>query len=282
MNRLTGKTAVVVGAATGLGAACVRAFAREGARAVVVDRDEAAARSVSESITDEGGTATAMYADLGDDTSVRSAIARIVEENGGIDVLHLNAADTKSISEESMIKIGDVTDDMWNAILRVNPTGFFFACRAAIPDMVHRGGGSIIMTSSCGAIRSEMSRSTYGLSKAAVSGLMRSVATQYGRDGIRCNAILPGAILTPEYRDGPRQWPENVVRNHQRHGLLSRIGNENDIANAAVFLACDESAYITGHELVVDGGLTVHMPHMADEVDIVKELAALYPFDGDR
>lgn len=216
-----------------------------------------------------------MQVDLGDDPAVRQLFRQVTDRLGGIDVLHLNAADASAVAGE-VTGIAEVSDETWNRILRLNPTGFFYASRAAIPAMIAGGGGSIIMTSTTGAIRSEMCRGTYGLSKAAVDGLMRAVTTAYGKHGIRCNSILPGAMLTPEYRAGPRQWPKPIIDNHLKHGLLPRIGNENDIANAAVFLASDESGYITGHQLVVDGGLTVHMPHMVDEMAIAADLATLY------
>jgi NAD(P)-dependent dehydrogenase (short-subunit alcohol dehydrogenase family) len=260
MGRLDGKVAVVTGAASGIGAASARGVAAEGAHTVVADLDLDGAQAVAEEIRAAGGSATAVRVDLGDVDSVRAMVAAAADTYGGLDVLHNNAAATRLAAHRDLA-VAEADPAVWDDTMRINLRGTMVAIQAAVPHMIARGGGSVINTSSGSGLSGDLRNPAYGASKAALINLTQYVATQYGKQGVRCNAIAPGFIVTPASAGSAHGAIREAML---RHHLTPRLGRPEDVAAAVVFLACDESAFITGHTLRVDGGLLSHQPYVAD------------------
>ncbi|MET7480572.1 glucose 1-dehydrogenase [Streptomyces sp. NPDC005648] len=260
MGRLDGKIAVVTGAASGIGAATARRVAAEGAHTVVADLNLDGAKAVTEEIRAAGGLATAVPVDLGDVDSVRAMVAAAVETYGGLDVLHNNAAATHLAARRDLAVV-EADPAVWDDTMRVNLRGTMVAIQAAVPHMIARGGGSVINTSSGSGLTGDLRNPAYGASKAALINLTQYVATQYGKRGVRCNAVVPGFIVTPASAGSAHGAIREAML---RHHLTPRLGRPEDVASAVVFLASDESAFVTGHALRVDGGLLSHAPYVAD------------------
>jgi NAD(P)-dependent dehydrogenase (short-subunit alcohol dehydrogenase family) len=254
-GRLAGKVAIVAGAGSrgpglGNGKAAAILFAREGAAVLCVDAQLARAEETAGLIKGEGGTASAFAADVTRAAECRAMVAAAVERHGGLHVLHNN------VGIESRKNVLETTEEDWDRVMAVDLKSMLLATQAAIPRMVERGGGSIICVSSVAAMRGH-GRTAYAAAKAGVIGFMRSVAAQVGRQGIRVNAIAPGMVWTPMVEDlGPEA--------RERRRKASPLGTEGtgwDVGWAAVFLASDESRWITGQTLVVDGGVTLTTAH---------------------
>jgi NAD(P)-dependent dehydrogenase (short-subunit alcohol dehydrogenase family) len=260
-GRLQGKVALVTGAGGGIGAACAKALAREGAAVAVADIDLASAQRQVAAIEVEGGIAMALAVDMGDEASVIAMVEATVAKFGSLDILHNNAADTRLSSTRDR-PVESVDTEVWDTILRVNLRGTMIASRAAIPHLRRRGGGSIVNTSSDAALAGALSHTAYSASKAAINSLTQNIATQHGKEGIRCNAISPGLIVTPATADS--YAASGVGDIMLRHHLTPRLGRPEDIAAAVVFLASDEAGFITGQVICVDGGALAHQPYVAD------------------
>jgi NAD(P)-dependent dehydrogenase (short-subunit alcohol dehydrogenase family) len=259
-RKLAGKVALVTGAASGIGAATATRLAQEGAEVVVADINLPGAEQLVASITATGAAAAAVRVDLGDEQSINDMIAFAVERFGGLDVLDNNAADTR-LSATRDVGVEHTDTQVWDTLMRINLRGTMLACRAAIPRMRARGGGSIINMSSGSGLTGALAPTAYGVSKAGIIMLTQYVATQHGKEGIRCNAIAPGLIVTDAasgYASGP--FGEMMLSHH----LTPRLGTPADIASAVAFLASDEAAFITGQVICVDGGLLAHAPYHAD------------------
>src|SRR6266404_4549282 len=260
--RLKDKVAIVTGAASGIGAATAAALAAEGACVVFADinldgASERAARTAA-----EGARTAAVVVDLGDPASIEAMIQFTVERFGGLDILDNNAADTR-LSATRDVGVEHTEIEVWDSLMRTNLRGTMLACKYAIPRMRARGGGSIINMSSGSGLTGALAPTAYGVSKAGIITLTQYVATQHGKEAIRCNAIAPGLIVTDaasSYASGP--FGEMMLRHH----LTPRLGTPGDIASAVVFLASDEAAFITGQVICVDGGLLAHAPYHADMV----------------
>jgi NAD(P)-dependent dehydrogenase (short-subunit alcohol dehydrogenase family) len=264
MERLKGKTAMVVGAGSigpgwGNGKATAVTFAREGAQVFCVDRNAAAAAETVDIITSEGGTAAAFTADVSHANEVEAMVAACLKTYGRIDVLDNNVG----IAE--MGNVVDVPEASWDHVFDVNLKSAFLAMKHVIPVMARQGGGSIINISSIASIRHlGISYVSYAASKAAMNQMTRTTAVEYAARHIRVNAILPGLMKTPmvehsagiaaSYANGD---VEAMWRARDAQVPMGHMGDAWDVANAALFLACDESKYITGIELVVDGGVTL-------------------------
>jgi len=259
-GRVEGKAALVTGAGGGIGAACALMLAREGAAVAVADIDLAAAQRTVTRIEEEGGRAVALHVDLGDEASVTAMVEGAAQALGGLDILHNNAADTR-LSGTRDLAVEKVDTGVWDDILRINLRGTMIACRAAIPHLRKRGG-AIVNTSSNAALAGALSHSAYSASKAALNSLTQSIATQHGKEGIRCNAVSPGLIVTPATEE--RYASSGVGDIMLRHQLTPRLGRPEDIAAAVVFLASDEAAFITGQVICVDGGSLAHQPYVAE------------------
>src|SRR5882724_5441395 len=230
-KRLEGKVAIVTGAASGIGAETATRLAQEGAAVVVADINLAGAEQVVARIIQTGAAAAAVRVDLSDEQSITQMVSFTVERFGGLDILDNNAADTRlSATRDVGVEHTDV--EVWDTLMRINLRGTMLACKAAIPRMRARGGGSIINMSSGSGLTGALAPTAYGVSKAAIISLTQYVATQHGKEGIRCNAIAPGLIVTPSttssYASGP--FGEMMLRHH----LTPRLGRPEDIASMVV------------------------------------------------
>ncbi len=263
MERLKGKTALVGGAGSigpgwGNGKATAVTFARQGARVFCVDRNAVAAEETAKIIADEGGNAAAFTADASRAADIEAMVAACLKAYGRIDVLDNNVG----IAE--MGSVVEVTEASWDHVFNVNLKSAFLAMKHVVPVMVKQGGGSIINISSIASIRHlGISYVSYGASKAAMNQMTRTTAVQFAKDHVRVNAILPGLMKTPmvEHSSGLASSyaagdVEAMWRARDAQVPMGHMGEAWDVANAALFLASDESRYVTGLELVVDGGLT--------------------------
>jgi NAD(P)-dependent dehydrogenase (short-subunit alcohol dehydrogenase family) len=235
-------------------------MAAEGARVVVVDRDAARAEAVAASITADGGEAIAVAADVAREDDVRAMVATAVERFGGLDILVNNAAATDPGTIGIDTTLTEMTLDLWNRTLAVNLTGPMLGCRHAVPVMVEQGGGAIVNVASIAALIGDLQYTAYSASKAGVLALTRNVATQYGRFGVRCNAVAPGVVMTEASR---RTMTDADRAARVRHNLTPIIAEAEQIAPLVAFLASDEAAYITGEVVRIDGGSLSHAPAYA-------------------
>ena len=248
---LDGKVAIVTGAARGIGAATATHLARLGARVAVTDKDGEGARSLAEALGADGHEAVGMDCDVAEPTAVAAMVAAVRERFGGVDLLDHNAAWTDFRSD---LDAGEVDLDTWDRVLRTNTTGGLVLVRRVLPIMQERGGGAIVLISSGSASIGEHRRVAYGVSKAAIEQLGRHVAARYGRDGIRCNVVAPGFILTDT---AARGVPEAGRARLAEQNPLGRLGTPDDIAHAVGFLLSESAAFVNGQVLRVDGGLTI-------------------------
>lgn len=263
MGELDGRVALVTGGGSGIGEASARALAAAGATVAVADLQREKAESVAKSIEAAGGTAIGVAFDTSIEKDVAAGISTVSETFGGLDILHNNAAIT---SVEFMMRDGMVHQldvDLWDQTMAVNLRGYMLCAKHAIPLMLSKGRGAIVNTSSGAGLQGELVRSAYGASKAAIMAFTRSVATQYGKMGIRCNTVMPGMTLTATVASG---MPPAILDMMRRHTLLTELAKPEDVANAVVFLASDRSAAVTGAVIPVDGGFGIHGPSFADEV----------------
>ncbi len=254
--RLAGKVALVTGAGAGIGRAIVSAFAAEGASVVCLDVNGGAATAAAErattasAATSTGGSAIAVAGDVAEPASAEAAIARARERYGALHVLVNNAAREGGAGRVTDLELSD-----WRRTLDVNLTGAFLMCRAAIPLMVASGGGSIVnVASQLGHVALGQS-AAYCATKAALIQLSRVLALDHAAQGIRANSLSPGAVETPRVLGMFGDWDRARRYLAPKH-ILGRLGNAEEIAAAAVFLACDESSFMTGADLLVDGGYT--------------------------
>lgn len=260
MQRLAGKVAIITGGAGRIGAATARRLTSEGAKVVIADLFPEAAERVAHEI---GGAAIAVGYDAGKPDTIETLIARAAQHFGRIDILHNNAALLDLAFLDTDTDAVNTPLDTWDRTMEVNVRGYMVACKHAIPHMRSGGGGSIVNTSSNAAALGDTSRIAYGSSKGAILSMTRYIATQHGRENIRCNAILPGLILDAELE---AKVPE-MAKMTLRHLLLTRNGRPEDIAGLAAFFASDDSAFVTGQVISCDGGLVTHQPFFADELE---------------
>jgi NAD(P)-dependent dehydrogenase (short-subunit alcohol dehydrogenase family) len=256
MDRLIDKVAIVTGGGGGIGGATARALAREGASVLVVDIDEAAAERVTEQIRNTGGNAVALKADLSEEGEVVDTVATATARFGRLDVLHNNAALTDSDFLSRDTAVTDLSLDVWERTMAVNLRSQMLTCKHAVPEMVRGGGGSIINMSSGASLKGDRTRTAYGVSKAGVNALTMYVATSHGKQGVRVNTILPGLIITDAVR---AHLDDNMLAGLGKATLTPAVGQPEDIADVVVFLASDESRYITGQMIAVDGGMSAHV-----------------------
>ena len=255
-GRVGGKVAVVTGGAGGIGGATARALAREGASVAVLDVDATGAGRVAAAISDAGGDALAVAADLSGEPGVMGAVRRVVDRFGRVDILHNNAALTDSDFLTRDTPVTELDLEVWDRTLAVNLTSQMLMCKHVIPEMVRSGGGSIINMSSGASLKGDWTRTAYGVSKAGVNTLTMYVATSHGKQNIRVNTIVPGLIVTDAVR---AHLDAEILAGLGRAVLTTRLGEPDDIADTVVFLASDESRYITGQMLSVDGGMSAHV-----------------------
>jgi NAD(P)-dependent dehydrogenase (short-subunit alcohol dehydrogenase family) len=255
MKRLAGKSAVVTGAASGIGRATALLFAEHGAKVVAVDR-AAEVEATAEAIRAQGGTALALVRDTSQEADVADYIETAVRQHGGLDVCYANAG-----VSGGMRAFDEWTVEEWTRILSINLIGTFLAIKYATRVMVPAGQGSIICTASVAGLRSGAGGPPYSASKAGVVSLVQTSANQFGGTGVRINAICPGLIETgmtkPVFERARERGTENKIG---QLNPLRRGGLPHEIAYAALFLASDEASYVNGQALPVDGGLSSSLP----------------------
>jgi NAD(P)-dependent dehydrogenase (short-subunit alcohol dehydrogenase family) len=262
MNRLEGKVAIVTGGGGGIGAAVARRLVSEGAKVTVADINIASARVAAEPL---GASALAVEFDAADASAVQAMIERTVSHFGRLDILHNNAALTDPAKQQQDTTAVDIPLEIWNATLTTNVTGYLLGCKYAIPHMIAGGGGAIINTASNSGTAGDLARIAYGSSKGAIITMTKYVATQYGRQNIRCNSIAPGVVLTAALEKAAPGLKEMI----RRHILTPEFGTPEDIAALVAFLASDEARYITGENISISGGGLSHQPHYADLADFM-------------
>ena len=253
MGRLDGKICVITGAGSGIGRTSARLFAREGARVIVSDVDLGAAETTAEEITKAGGEAVAEHVDVTDQAETLALAERVVQRFERIDVLFNNAG---------IGGVGDVLEtepELFDRVMRVNVRGVYLMSRAVVPYMIKQRSGSIINMSSCIAEIGLARRVSYAASKGAVLSLTKSMQVDVAPHGIRVNALLPGTILTPfveRYLKESYTDPEEGMAAIRKRQLTNDLGRPEDVANAALYLASDESRFVMASGLVVDGGVS--------------------------
>ncbi|MGY3682124.1 SDR family NAD(P)-dependent oxidoreductase [Streptomyces sp. TE33382] len=254
MDRLKDRTALITGAGSGIGRAAAELMSREGARVVAADHDTAAAEETARLIEAAGGRALPVTVDVTDDASMADTVAATVAEFGGLDVLcnHVGGSDPRKDLDLLRLDM-----DEFERAVALNVRSTLLGSRHAVPHMIEAGGGSIINTASVAGLVGDVLQISYGAVKAAVVNLTKSIAVQYGPHGVRCNAVAPGAVMTPALRDN---LPAGVIEALKGYNALPYLGTPEDIGHTMVFLASDESRYLTGQLLVVDGGMTVQSP----------------------
>lgn len=259
--RLEGKAALVTGAARGIGKGIATRFAAEGAKVGVIDLNEAACQQVVDEIIAAGGAALALGADITDEAQVERAIKRAQEHFGIVTVLVNNAA----VMPAGPLHLTSPVD--FDRCLAVNLRGTYLMCRAVIPGMLVMGKGSIIHMSSVTGILGLPGLAAYSATKAGLSGLARAMSTDYARQGIRVNAVAPGTIDSPMLHDflAAQQNPEPLRQQFDAMHPIGRVGQIDEVASVFVFLASDESSFVTGATYTVDGGLSVKGEQPQDE-----------------
>ena len=259
-GRVEDKVAIVTGGAGGIGSAAVRKFVAEGAQVLVADIRFDAAQAVVDEV---GEAASAFEFDAASIDSVQAMVEAAVGRYGRLDILYNNAGAVGVYRGGVDAPIADADFDLWDHAMAVNARGYAAGCKFAIPHMITAGGGSIVQTASASALAGDVIRTAYGASKAAVVALTKYVATQYGPQRIRCNAIAPGIVLTETARHSLGDQVEYL----QRHIPFPRFGEPDDVAKLACFLGSDEATYITGQLICVDGGFLSHLPQYAELID---------------
>jgi NAD(P)-dependent dehydrogenase (short-subunit alcohol dehydrogenase family) len=256
MGRLSGKRAIVTGAASGIGRASAQLFAREGADVLVADLSPKV-EETAQAIIEAGGKSVAVTADAGDENDVQGLVRRCIDEFGGLEVFYANAGILESL--ENQLLEQSVED--WQRVLRVNLLGPFLAVKHAAPHMISQGGGAIVMTASVAGMRANAGAAAYSASKAGVISLVQTAATALGGTGVRVNAVCPGLIET-----GMTETIFDFARNRgSEHKIgqlnpMQRAGAPSEIAQMAAFLASDDASYVNGQAIPVDGGLTATHP----------------------
>ena len=246
MARLKDKITVITGSGMGLGQEMALLFSREGARVVIFDINEMAGRETVRQVREQGGEAIFVRGDVSNPDDATHLIGDAVDAYGGVNVLVNNAG----VQVEK--NVPDTTEAEWDYVLGVNLKGTFLCSKAVIPQMCRQGSGSIICISSISGLVGQPNQASYNASKHGVIGLVRCMACDHAQENVRVNAICPGSMNTPMAAN----IPEEHLAPYRKANLLERFAEPIEVAYAALFLASDESSYVTGSVMVVDGGYT--------------------------
>jgi NAD(P)-dependent dehydrogenase (short-subunit alcohol dehydrogenase family) len=256
---MQGKVAVVTGSTRGIGRAIAVRFAEEGGAVILTGRTEDAGREAEQEIRDAGGEATFVRTDLASEDDVVAMVAAGVDRYGKVTTLVNNAAPTELMGPGRLDRrVTELENDAWDSIMLVALKAVVWACKYAIPEMAKAGGGAIVNISSAASLLGTPGLDTYTAAKGALNTLTRSMAVEYAPDNIRSNCIVSGMVLTSE--GAFKMMEDPVIGGATKAMHLTRLGLPIDIANAALFLASDESAFVTGAVIPVDGGVTARMP----------------------
>ncbi len=271
MGALDGRVAVVTGGASGIGRATCLRLAADGARVVVADINALGATAVADEITAGGGAvgrasdrprgeAIAVGADVSREADVVAMIEAAVDTWGRLDVLHNNAGvtDAAVVGRDGDIQAMDV--ELWDHMMAVNLRGPMLGVKHALPHMLAVGRGSIVNTSSTAGLTGDGVYAAYGSSKGGLNSFTRYVATMYGKRGVRCNAVAPGVVVTPNARE---HFDPVLLGIYEDHHLTPTLGSPEDVAAVVAFLASDDARFVTGQIVSVDGGLLSHFPTFA-------------------
>lgn len=250
LRGLEGKVAVVAGGATGIGAATARRLAAEGCSVVIGDIATDGAEATSRDIAADGGVAKPVWFDLAEPDSIAELTKVTIAEFGGVDLLFNVGSDMSLLPGDT--DVVDIDLDIWERTMTVTLRGYLLTLKNMIPQILARGGGAIVNMSSAAAFQGEPVRPAYAAAKAGVGALTRHVASRWGREGIRCNAVAPGLTATRAIRSAP-QFPE-LQAAALKHMRSTRVGDPDDIAAMVAFLMSDEGAWVNGQVINIDGG----------------------------
>jgi NAD(P)-dependent dehydrogenase (short-subunit alcohol dehydrogenase family) len=254
---LTGRVAIVTGAASGIGAAAAAELAARGASVVVADVNEAGARTVADDIASAGSSSIAAAVELAEESSIAALVATTIDAFGRIDILHNNAAASGADVMGRDLDILTMDTAVWDAAFAVNLRAMMLTCKHALPHMIAGGRGVVVNMSSNSALAGDLSRVAYGATKGGVNSLTMYIATMYGKQGIRCNAISPGLVMTPAADRNLSDFDREVFLGSH---LTTEMCRPQDIAKVVAFLVSDDSAFINGEVIRVDGGMLSHTP----------------------
>ncbi|ABF39647.1 short-chain dehydrogenase/reductase SDR [Candidatus Koribacter versatilis Ellin345] len=251
--KLKGKTAIVTGAAAGIGKASTELFASEGAHILAIDLDGGKLEHLASKITSSGGICLALRGDVSQSADVQNALNTAIGRFGKIDILFNNAGIVPAG------KIDVTTEEQWDRAMAINVKSMYLFCHAIVPHFKEHGGGVILNTASATALRAVVDRACYTATKAAVVGLTKSMALDYVRDNIRVNCLCPGTVDTPSLSERLAAFPDpaEAKKNFIARQPMGRFGTAEEIALAALYLVSDESAFVTGVAFAIDGGLTI-------------------------
>ena len=255
-GKLDQRVAIVTGAAGGIGAATARRLAADGATVILADIDPAV-EQVAASIAG----AEAIMVDLTSEASVKSLVDTVATRHGRIDILHNNAAIQNDAQRSKDLDVVNLDVAAWDQAMAVNVRGAMLMSKYVVPLMIAGGGGSIIHSASGFGVQGEATLTAYGTSKAALIQLNRMIATQYGKQNVRSNCMVIGFVLTPLAIETTPDVVKDILLSHH---LTPALGQPEDIAALVAFLASDESKFITGAAIPIDGGVTAHQPSYAD------------------
>lgn len=256
MDRLKGKVAIVTGSTSGIGIGIARLFAAEGAKVVICGRRQEKGQAVVDSIVAEGGEASYHFMDMTVTESIEKLFADTAEKYGKIDILVNNAANV-GLKDG---RVDELTLEMWDAIFQSDVRGTFYATQCVLPYMQKNGGGSIINIGSMASCSGDLGSTAYACAKAGVDILTQYTALQFGKENIRCNCVRPGLIVTPQNEAYVPQALKDIFLSNI---MVNRYGCPEDIGHACVYFASDESAYVSGQIINVDGGMNSHVSTVA-------------------
>ena len=260
VGKLSGKVAIVTGAGQGLGYASARTLAAHGAKVAIAELDRERGEQAAERIRADGGEAIGVTVDVSDESQVAAMVAAVAAAFGGVDILHNNAAiltPEHRIGDRDVVNVDHAT---WQRTMAVNAGGALLCSKHVIPQMIERGGGSLIHSSSGFGGQGDQTRTADGMSKAAITLMSKSIAAQYGKQGVRSNTIQIGLVLGENAQHSVQGALRQIILDAH---LTPELGVPQQVADVVAFLASDESAFVTGTTIPVDGGFSSHVPTLA-------------------